>query len=96
MAKKGKSVNPLWGGRFKSGTSDLAQSFSASVNTDKRLFESDIRGSVAYAEALKKANLINANELRKIKEGLRRVMEEIKQNKFKWDPSLEDVHMNIE
>jgi len=96
MAKKGKSVNPLWGGRFKSGTSDLAQSFSASVDTDKRLFESDIRGSIAYAEALKKANLINANELRKIKEGLRRVMEEIRKNKFKWDPSLEDVHMNIE
>ena len=50
MTKKGKKVNPLWGGRFDSGTNELAQSFSASINIDKRLFEADIKGSIAYAE----------------------------------------------
>ena len=39
MAKKEKEINPLWGGRFESGTDDLAQSFSASIDIDKRLFE---------------------------------------------------------
>ena len=96
MVNKEKSVNPLWGGRFKSGVHDLAQSFSASVDTDKRLFESDIKGSIAYAEVLKKAKVINASELKKIKKGLGKILEEIKQNKFEWDPALEDVHMNIE
>ena len=49
MAKKEKEINPLWGGRFESGTDDLAQSFSASIDIDKRLFEVDIQGSIAYA-----------------------------------------------
>ena len=96
MTKKEKSVNPLWGGRFQSGANHLAESFSASVDIDKRLFEADIKGSIAYAEALRKAQIINANELSKIKKGLGKVLEEIYQNKFEWDQSLEDVHMNIE
>ena len=49
MAKKEKEINPLWGGRFKSGTDDLAQSFSASIDIDKRLFEVDIQGSIAVS-----------------------------------------------
>ena len=86
----------LWGGRFESGVNDLAQSYSASIDIDKRLFEVDIKGSIAYAEALRKAKLISAIELTKIKQGLKKVSQEIHQNKFDWDPSLEDVHMNIE
>ena len=96
MAKKEKEINPLWGGRFESGTDDLAQSFSASIDIDKRLFEVDIKGSIAYAEILNVANLINSSELKKIKKGLNKILDEIKQDKFNWDPSLEDVHMNIE
>ncbi len=96
MVKKEKKVNPLWGGRFSSGADHLAQSFSSSVDIDKRLFKVDIQGSIAYDEILKKAQLINANELSKIKKGLKKILEDIKQNKFDWDPVLEDVHMNIE
>ena len=96
MVKKGKKVNPLWGGRFDYASSDLAQSFSASIDLDKRLFEVDIQGSIAYAEILKQAKLINTKELSKIKKGLKIILEEINQDKFDWDPALEDVHMNIE
>ena len=96
MAKKEKEINPLWGGRFKSGTDDLAQSFSASIDIDKRLFEVDILGSIAYAEILNVANLINSSELKKIKKGLNKILDEIRHDKFNWDPGLEDVHMNIE
>jgi len=96
MTKKGKKVNPLWGGRFDSGINELAQSFSASIDIDKRLFEADIKGSIAYAEVLKDAKLINASELSKIKKGLAKIHKEIQDDKFHWDPALEDVHMNIE
>ena len=96
MAKKEKEINPLWGGRFEFGTDDLAQSFSASIDIDKRLFEVDIQGSIAYAEILNVPNLINSSELKKIKKGLNKILDEIKHDKFNWDPSLEDVHMNIE
>ena len=96
MVKKEKKVNPLWGGRFNSGSDDLAQSFSSSIDIDKRLFKVDIQGSIAYAEILRKAQLINAKELSNIKKGLKKILEDIKGNKFDWDPALEDVHMNIE
>ena len=96
MTKKGKKVNPLWGGRFDSGINELAQSFSTSIDIDKRLFEADIKGSIAYAEVLKDAKLINTSELSKIKKGLAKILKEIKEDKFHWDPALEDVHMNIE
>ena len=96
MTKKKQQVNPLWGGRFTVGTSDLAQSFSSSINTDKRLFEVDIKGSVAYAETLKEAGLISSKELSEIKAGLKKILEEIKEEKFTWESTLEDVHMNIE
>ena len=96
MAKKEKKVNPLWGGRFESGMNDLAQSFSASIDVDKRLFEADIKGSIAYAEILKNAKLISSTELGKIKKGLNKILGEIRQDNFNWDPALEDVHMNIE
>ena len=96
MVKKEKKVNPLWGGRFNSGSDDLAQSFSSSIDIDQRLFKADIQGSIAYAEILRKAQLINAKELSNIKKGLKKILEDIKGNKFDWDPALEDVHMNIE
>ena len=96
MTQKEKKVNPLWGGRFESGINELAQSFSASIDIDKRLFEADIKGSIAYAEVLKDAKLINTSELSKIKKGLAKILKEIKEDKFHWDPALEDVHMNIE
>ena len=89
-------MNPLWGGRFDSGINELAQSFSASIDIDKRLFEADIKGSIAYAEVLKDAKLINTSELSKIKKGLAKILKEIQEDKFHWDPALEDVHMNIE
>ena len=96
MATMKKKVNPLWGGRFKTGASDLAQSFSSSVDIDKNLFKVDIKGSIAYAEILKEAKVINAKDLSKIKKGLNKILLEIKEDRFNWDPALEDVHMNIE
>jgi argininosuccinate lyase len=74
MTKKEKEVNPLWGGRFTKGTGDLAQSFSASVDVDKNLFEVDIKGSIAYAEILKAAKILTAKDLAKIKKGLNKIL----------------------
>tara|TARA_B100000686_G_scaffold286904_1_gene311991 strand:+ start:1676 stop:3076 length:1401 start_codon:yes stop_codon:yes gene_type:complete len=96
MAKKKDTVNPLWGGRFEEGTSNLTKSYTSSIDIDKALYEVDIKGSIAYAEALKQAKVISPNEFQKIKKGLSKILLEIKTDKFQWEESLEDVHMNIE
>ena len=92
MVKK----NTSWGGRFKKQTAEKAQKFSSSINIDKRLYKEDISGSVAYAEALQSAGVINKSELAKIKSGLKQIKQKIESDKFNWQEALEDVHMNIE
>ena len=92
MTKK----NTSWGGRFTQSISSIARKFSNSIDVDSVLAEKDIIGSLAYAESLQEAGIINRSELIKIKRGLDQIKKEIVTGKFKWNPSLEDVHMNIE
>ena len=92
MAKK----NTSWGGRFKKQTAKKAQEFSSSIDIDNKLYKEDILGSIAYAEALQAAGVLNKGELSKIKSGLKKIKQKIESGKFNWQETLEDVHMNIE
>ena len=92
MAKK----NTSWGGRFKKQTAKKAQEFSTSIDIDNKLYKEDILGSIAYAEALQAAGVLNKGELSKIKSGLKQIKQKIESGKFNWQEALEDVHMNIE
>ena len=96
MAKNKDKVNPLWGGRFEEGNDSLTKSYTSSIDIDKALYEVDIKGSIAYAEALKQAKVISPKEFQTIKKGLVKILSEIKSDKFEWEEGLEDVHMNIE
>ena len=51
-------VNPLWGGRFEEGASNLTQSFTSSIDIDKALYEVDIKGSIEYSETLKQEEVL--------------------------------------
>jgi argininosuccinate lyase len=83
-------------GRFNQPASELAQQFGESVSFDRRLYHHDIAGSIAHAEALAAAKIITAAEFDQIRQGLNEIEKEIENGKFQWDPSLEDLHMNIE
>lgn len=83
-------------GRFNKPMAEVAQRYSASVSFDWRLYPYDIAGSSAHAAALAAAGIISADERDKIDNGLRAIERDIENGKFKWDESLEDVHMNIE
>jgi argininosuccinate lyase len=83
-------------GRFAGGpAADVAQ-FTESISFDWRLWRHDILGSMAHAEMLHKIGVLKKNELHAIVRGLDAIGKEIKAGKFKWNPALEDVHMNIE
>ena len=82
MSKKINKKNPLWGGRFEGSTDSLTQSFSASIDIDKELYAVDIKGSIAYAEALKEAKVITPKEFQKIKRGLIKILAEIEDEKY--------------
>ena len=83
-------------GRFNQPATDVAQRYSESVSLDWRLYRHDIAGSIAHAAALARAGIITTDERQQIENELRAIEKEIESGGFKWDQSLEDVHMNIE
>jgi argininosuccinate lyase len=85
-----------WGGRFSHETEELAEKFTASITFDKRLYRYDIRGSIAYCEALAKAQIIPQHEKEKIIQALKEIEQEIEEGKFPFSAQLEDIHMHIE
>jgi argininosuccinate lyase len=85
-----------WGGRFTAPTNSFVEAFTASVNFDQRLYEYDIKGSIAHATMLAHVGVLTDIECQKIVDGLNEIQQEIADGKFNWLESLEDVHMNIE
>jgi argininosuccinate lyase len=90
MAKK------PWGGRFPQEIDKLTEEFTASISFDKRLFRCDIKGSMAYAEALAKAEVISQDEKTQILRGLKEIEGEIEKGTLPFSAGTEDIHMHIE
>ena len=91
-----KNSNKMWGGRFSVSPSEVMEEINASVAYDQRFAEQDIRGSKAHAAMLATQGIITKTDAKTIAKGLDTVLEEIKSGNFKWQRSLEDVHMNVE
>ncbi|XP_066926755.1 argininosuccinate lyase-like [Clytia hemisphaerica] len=88
----GEESKKLWGGRFSGKTDPVMEEFNASINIDKRMWEEDIAGSIAYAKGLEKIQIISNDEKETLIEGLNKVATEWKDNKFVIQPSDEDIH----
>ena len=85
-----------WAGRFSEPVSELVKRYTASVNFDRRMWQQDIRGSLAHARMLAKQEIISKDDLIDIERGMEAVQREIESGKFEWSLDLEDVHLNIE
>jgi argininosuccinate lyase len=96
MASRDPGAGKLWGGRFTADADPTAARFTASLAFDRRLWEQDIRGSIAWAAALGRAGLITEDERRAIVGGLDAVRAEIESGRFVFRPELEDIHTNVE
>ena len=76
--------------------SDLVKRYTSSVFFDKRLWQSDIQGSLAHAEMLSAQKIISTQDLADIQRGMAQITDEITKGHFDWKLDLEDVHLNIE
>ena len=93
---KNKNNKAIWNTRIKRKTSTFFQKVGGSLNIDKKLYKEDIIGSIAHVEMLFKQKIISFKVKNKIIYGLNKIEKEISKNKFNFDKSLEDIHMNIE
>jgi argininosuccinate lyase len=85
-----------WDGRFSQRTDKLVEAFTSSIQIDRRLYEYDIAGSIAHCKMLAKVGIITDDEASTLVQGLERIKTEIEQGQFRFDDSLEDIHMHIE
>ena len=86
----------LWSGRFESAPDEEVFRFQASFGFDRRLFDDDVEGSLAWADALAGAGVLSAAEAASI----RAALTEIRQ-RGRDDPGFvtgpdEDVHAFVE
>ena len=85
-----------WSALFSEPMSDLVKRYTSSVFFDKRLWQSDIQGSLAHAEMLAAQKIISSQDFADIQRGMAQITEEISKGQFDWKLDLEDVHLNIE
>lgn len=87
----------LWGGRFTEKPDETFVEFNNSFKFDKRLFEADVRASIAHCEAIFQAGILSRAESERIKTGLITILKrsDFDKNYFN-DTTSEDVHSFIE
>ena len=67
-------MSHLWSGRFEGDPDAKLFEFGSSFRFDRRLFEDDVQGSLAWAEALAKAGVLSAHDAAAIAGGLRDIL----------------------
>ena len=86
----------LWSGRFDTAPDAAVFEFGASFRFDRRLFEDDVTGSIAWARALARAGVLATDEARRIEETLAAILAEGRANDAFISGADEDVHSFVE
>lgn len=86
----------LWAGRFQKETDTLVNDFNASITFDARLYEQDIKGSIAHATMLGEQGIISMEDTHAIIDGLKAILADIDNGEVEFSLDNEDIHMNIE
>ncbi len=89
-------MTTLWGGRFAQKLDSAAWDLNSSLPVDQRMAIQDVDGSIAWADALHKANILLDEEHASISLGLATVKEEFASGQFSFVPSDEDIHTAVE
>jgi argininosuccinate lyase len=90
-------MSTLWSGRFDREPDRDVFEYGKSLSVDRRLVDDDITGSAAWAEALGRAGVLSAADVRAIVDGLEAIRRHVQA-----DPSVfaratdEDVHSFVE
>jgi argininosuccinate lyase len=90
------SDKKLWGGRFTGVADPSFAKFNSSFAFDRRLFEADIRASIAHCNALRGAGVLTAEEAGQMVAGLQSILDEATSRSEYFDRAAEDIHSFVE
>jgi len=86
----------LWSGRFDTAPDPAAFDFGISFGFDRLLFEDDVTGSIAWAEALEAGGILSREDAKAIVGGLKEILEEGRRSPESVAGPDEDVHSFVE
>ena len=86
----------MWAGRTDGAVSQIADDFNSSIHFDSRMFEEDIKGSMAHAAMLGAQGIIGKDEADRLIEGLSGILSDLSSGALAFDMSAEDIHMFVE
>ena len=89
-------MTTLWSGRFDQAPDAAAFEWGSSFSFDRRLFEDDVTGSLAWARALAGAGVLTSGEAAAIQAVLADILEQGRANPAFVDGDDEDVHSFVE
>jgi len=96
MSETSVKTAKAWGGVFTEATDARVERFTESISFDSRMYEQDIRGSIAHARMLSDVGLLTCDEFAAIESELTAIKERISKGDFEYTTALEDVHMHVE
>jgi len=91
-----EKTDKMWAGRFEKALDSQADDFNSSIRFDCRMYEQDIKGSMAHAAMLAAKEIIEKEDADKIVEGLSGILEDLKSGSLAIDFAAEDIHMFVE
>ncbi len=86
----------MWAGRTSGETDKLADDFNSSIRFDSRMYQQDIKGSMAHAAMLSAQKIISAEDAEKIIDGLQTILDDLQSGALVIDENAEDIHMFVE
>ncbi len=86
----------LWSGRFDAAPDPAAFDFGISFRFDRRLFEDDVAGSLAWAEALRGAGVLNDEDAAAIHGALTAILDQGREDPAWVNGPDEDIHSFVE
>jgi len=86
----------MWGGRFADGPSSIMREINASIPFDKKLWQDDIRASLAHVAMLAEQDIVDADDATQIINGLNQIAQEFEADGVTENLDLEDIHMHVE
>ena len=89
-------MSTLWSGRFDAAPDAATLEWGSSFGFDRRLFEDDVTGSLAWARALARAGVLSDGEAAAIAAALTRVLEHGRSDPSSVTGPDEDVHSFVE
>jgi len=87
--------NKIWKGRIEKNTDKSVESYTCSLDIDKKLYIYDLIGTAAHVVCLNKIGVISDGEIKRIFSGLKKVKKNLEKDSIDGS-QYEDIHSLIE